>query len=241
MEAGVEKMRMATVGQAYELPYRLAATEKLRRETELLGRPEAGERFETFVGPDGRWVKRDLVTGEETQVTGLPPTPAVSFEEKAALRRIPTDIPRGDYWRDTDTGDIQWVDYGTEPPAGYTQRVPSREVQVSDLPGRRFELTKDKAIRDSAVRIRMNLKNPAVKGEIEFINQNSNSTTGFIWLETAKRFWPDAKETIEVKLPRNKEGKQLTMEDIRRVAKDNELTVEDVLRRVHDSMSSFQE
>jgi len=241
MQADVEKMKMATVGQAYELPHRLAATEKLRRETELLGITEPEPGFETFIDEYGRRIKRNVLTGEETQVTAEPRAPTLTMEERKELKKIPTDIPRGDYWRNPNTEDIQWVEYGDKPPEGYTQRVPSREVQVSDLPERRFELVKDKAVRDSAVRIRMNLKNPAVKGEIEFINQNSESTTGFIWLETAKRFWPDVKETVEVKLPKNKEGKQLTMADIRRVAKDNELTVEEVLRRVHDSMSSLQE
>jgi len=241
MEADVEKMKMATVGQAYDLPYRLAATEKLRRETELLGVSKPTEEWITYEDKRGRIFRENTATGKLEQVSGVPAAAPLTMEERKELKRIPTDVPRGDYWRDPDTGDIQWIDYGTKPPTGYTQRVPSREVQVSDLPEKRFELTKDKAIRDSAVRIRMNLKNPAVKGEIEFINQNSDSTTGFIWLETAKKFWPDAKETIEVKLPRNKEGKQLTMADIRRVAKDNELTVEEVLRRIYDSMSSLQE
>lgn len=231
MEADVEKMKMATIGQAYELPYRLAATEKLRRETELLGR----EGYETFVDEYGRTLKRNLQTGEVTQVTAEPRAPAVSFEEKAALKRIPTDVPRGDYWRNPETGDIDWFDYGVKPGPGYTERVPSREVQVSDLPGKRFELTKDKAIRDSAVRIRMNLKNPAVVGEIDFINKNSESTSGFIWMETAKTFWPDKKETVEVKLPKDRDGKQLTMADIRRIAELNNAAIEEVLRQVYDS------
>jgi len=231
-QADVEKMKLSTIAQAYDLPYRQAATEKLRRETELLGR----EGFETFTDDYGRTLKRNLQTGEVTQVTAEPRAPVQTQEEKERLKRIPTDIARGDYWRDPKTEDIQWVAYGDKPPAGYTQRVPSREVQVSDLPGKRFEFTKEKAVMDSAAKIRMNLKKPAVKPLIDFVNQNSIGTTGFIWLEEAKTFWPDKKETVEVKLPKNAEGKQLMMTDIRRVAKINNVSVEEVLRQVYDSM-----
>lgn len=239
MEADVEKMKLATIGQAYDLPYRLAATEKLRRETELLGVSEPEDQWQTSE-PDefGRIFRTNLITGRKEQVSGPTPTPPLTMDERRELANI---VKTYDWFRNPTTGHILPVKKDESPPTGYTDRVPSREVQVSDLPGKRFELTKDKAIRDSAVRIRMNLKNPAVKGEIEFINQNSESTTGFIWMETARTFWPDVKETVEVKLPRNKEGKQLTMADIRRVAKANELTVEEVLRRVYDSMSSLQE
>jgi len=235
MEADVEKMKLATVGQAYELPYRLAATEKLRRETELLGITEPGEQWE-ISEPDefGRVFRTNIATGKREQVSGPTPEPPLTMEERERLKRIPTDVPRGDYWRNTETSDIQWVNYGEKPPTGYDQRVPSREVQVSDLPGKRFELTKDKAIRDSAVRIKMNLKNPAVIGEIDFINKNSESTSGFIWMETAKTFWPDKKETVEVKLPKDKDGKQLTMADIRKVATDNGVAIEEVLRQIHE-------
>ena len=89
-------------------------------------------------------------------------------------------------------------------------------------------------MRDSAVRIRMNLKNPAVMGEIDFINKNSDSTSGFIWMETARTFWPDVKETVEVKLPKDRDGKQLTMADIRKVATDNNVAIEEVLRQIHE-------
>ena len=233
MESDVERMKMATIGQAYELPYRAAATEKLRRETELLG----GEQWEVSE-PDefGRVFRTNLLTGRREQVSGPTPTPPLTMEERKELKKIPTDIARGDYWRNTETDDIQWVDYGKKPPEGYDQRVPSREVQVSDLPGKRFELTKDKAVRDSSVRIRMNLKNPAVMGEIDFINKNSDSTSGFIWMETAKTFWPDKKETVEVKLPKDRDGKQITMVDIRRIAELNNVAIEEVLRQVYDSI-----
>jgi len=232
-QADVERMKTATIGQAYDMLYRQAATEKMRRETELLGMPE--EQWQVSE-PDefGRIFRTDLVTGKREQVSGPTPTPPLTMEEREKLKKIPTDIPRGDYWRNTDTGDIQWVDYGTKPPEGYSQRVPSREVQVSDIPGKRFELTKDKAVRDSAVRIRMNLKNPAVMGEIDFINKNSESTSGFIWLETAKTFWPDKKETVEVKLPKDRDGKQLTMADIRRIAELNSVAIEEVLRQIYE-------
>ena len=236
MEADVERMKTSTVGQAYDMLYRQAATEKLRRETELLGieEPEEPEQYEVFFDEYGRRMKRDVLTGEEFQVTGLPPAPSLTMEERLKLKKTPTDIARGDYWRNKETGDIQWVDYGAKPPEGYSQRVPSREVQVSDIPGKRFELTKDKAVRDSAVRIRMNLKNPAVMGEIDFINKNSDSTSGFIWMETARTFWPDVKETVEVKLPKDRDGKQLTMADIRKVATDNNVAIEEVLRQIHE-------
>jgi len=237
MEADVEKMRASTVGQAYDMLYRQAATEKLRTETGLLGVSEPAERWQVSE-PDefGRIFRTNLVTGRSEQVSGSTPTPPLTMEERRELKKIPTDIPRGDYWRNESTNDIQWVNFGAKPPEGYDQRVPTREVQVSDIPGKRFELAKDKDVRDSAVRIRMNLKNPAVKGEIEFINQNSKSTTGFIWLETARTFWPDVKETVEVVLPKNTEGKQLTMADIRKVATANAMSVEEVLRQVYESM-----
>jgi len=233
-QADVERMKTATVGQAYNMLHRQAATEKLRRETGLLGVTEPGEQWQVSE-PDefGRVFRTNLATGKKEQVSGPTPTPPLTMEEREKLKKIPTDIFRGTWFRNPDTGDILPVDAGTKPPDGYTEIVPSREVQVSDLPRQRLELTKDKAIRDSAVRIRMNLKNPAVMGEIDFINKNSDSTTGFIWLETAKTFWPDAKETVEVKLPRLG-GKQLTMEDVRRDAKRREITVDDVLREFHE-------
>lgn len=41
MEADVEKMKAATIGQAYDMLYRQAATERMRKETTLLGEGEA--------------------------------------------------------------------------------------------------------------------------------------------------------------------------------------------------------
>ena len=86
MEADVERMKMATVGQAYELPYRQAATEKLRRETELLG----GEQWE-FSEPDefGRIFRTNLVSGRREQVSGPTPTPPLTLEEKKELKKVP--------------------------------------------------------------------------------------------------------------------------------------------------------
>lgn len=236
MEADVEKLKTMKVGQAYDMLYRQAAAEKLRRETELLG-VEEPERYEIFFDEYGRRMKRDILTGEETQVTGLPPTPTappLTMEQRLELKKTPTEIPRGGYWENPTTKDIKWVESGTEPPAGYTRPIVSREREVSPIPAMRFELTKEKAVRDSAVRIRMNLENPAVKGEIDFINQQSDSTSGFIWLEEAKKWRPDTKETIEVKLPKDDTGKQLTMADVRRVAKLNEISVEEVLMAIHE-------
>ena len=101
MEADVERMKTSTVGQAYDMLYRQAATEKLRRETELLGieEPEEPEQYEVFFDEYGRRMKRDVLTGEEFQVTGLPPAPSLTMEERLKLKKTPTDIARGDYWR----------------------------------------------------------------------------------------------------------------------------------------------
>ena len=243
MEADVETLKGQTIGQAYEALHRQAQTAKLRRETELLGveEPEEEEQWTTLTDERGRIFRESSTTGRLEQVSGVPSAAPLTLEERVALKKIPTDIARGMYFENPSLPEghpdkLAWVDKGEVPPPGYTKPLVSVEREISPIPEKRFDLVKDKAVRDSAVRIRMNLKNPAVMGEIEFINQNSESTFGFIWLETAKTFWPDAKETVEVKLPKDKDDKQLTMADIRRVAEANNISVEELLRRVYDSL-----
>jgi len=233
-QADVERMKAATIGQAYDMLYRRAATEKLRRETGLLGMP--GEQWQ-ISEPDefGRIFRTDLVTGKREQVSGPTPAPPLTVEERERLKRIPTDIFRGTWFRNPETGDILPVEAGTKPPDGYTEIVPSREVQISDLPGKRFEFTKGRTVADYITKIRMNLKNEGVKGLVDFVNRNSEGNVGFVWMETAREFWPGkVKETVEVKLPLDKDGKQLTMADIRKVATDNGVAIEEVLRQIYE-------
>jgi len=234
-QADVERMKAATIGQAYDMLYRQAAAEKLRRETELLGAAEPGEQWRVS-GPDefGRVFRTNLMTGKMEQVSGPLPAPPLTFEQRKELKRIPVDTFKGDWFRNPETEDILPVAAGTKPPAGYTERVPSREVQVSDLPERRFEFTKGRTVADYIAKIRMNPKNEGVKGLVDFVNRNSEGNVGFVWMETARKFWPDKKETVEVRLPLDKNGKQLTMADVRRVATDNEASIEEVLRQIYE-------
>ena len=53
-------------------------------------------------------------------------------------------------------------------------------------------------------------------------------------MEVAQRFWPDAEKTVEVKLPKDRDGKQLTMADIRRIAELNNVAIEEVLRQIYE-------
>ena len=100
MEADVEALKGKTVGQAYDALYRQAATKKLRRETELLGveEPEEEERWTTLTDERGRIFRESSTTGRLEQVSGVPSAAPLTLEERAALKRIPTDIARGDHW-----------------------------------------------------------------------------------------------------------------------------------------------
>jgi len=214
----------------------------------LLGMPfkptTPTDQFETLYDDRGRIFTQNLLTGELKQVSGVPTEAPLTLEQRKELKRVPTDIPRGDYWKNPATGDVKWVDYGTVPPAGYTQRVPSREREVSDLQERRFAFTKAKSASDAAQMIRLNKKKEAVKPEIEFYNHNADdsSTTGFIWLTEKKGklgldfLATDVNEAVEVELPKDKDGVQVTMADVRAEAASRKVSPEEVLKEIHDWM-----
>jgi len=120
--------------------------------------------------------------------------------------------------------------------------VPSREREVSDLQERRFAFTKGKSASDAAQMIRLNSKKEAVKPEIEFYNRNADdsSTTGFIWLTEKKKaagldiLATDINEAVEVALPLDNEGIQVTMADVRKYAAEEKISIEAALKRVYD-------
>ena len=207
---------------------------------QLLGMPfqaaKPTEQFETLYDDRGRIFTQNLTTGELKQVSGVPTEAPLTLEQRKELKKIPTDIPRGDYWKNPATDDVKWIDSGTNPPTGYTQRVPSREREVSDLGERTFTFTKERSAVTAAQNIRLNAKKEAIKPDIEFFNRNSDdaAATGFIWLTEAKKWAPDINEAVEVVLPKDKDGVQVTMADIRAEAAARKISPEEVLKEIYD-------
>ena len=229
-QANVEQMKNQTVQQAYDAMYKQSVTEKTRRETELLGE----DQWEVSE-PDtwGRIFRKNLKTGKKEQVSGATPTTPLTFEQKKELASI---VKTYDWWRNPETDDIKPVKKDASPPKGYTDRVPSKEVQVSDIPQKRLDLAEDQAVQKSfqVATKRENKKLPAVRKNIAFVNQHSKGTIGLIWLEE-EHMWPkpDVAEVTEVVLPKDNNGRQLTLEDIRRVATVNGISVEEVLKQIY--------
>jgi len=231
MESNVEKTRNQTVAQAYDALYKQAGIAKTRRETELLG----GEQWRTSE-PDefGRVYRTNLTTGKQEQVSGASPTPPLSFEQKRELANI---VKTFDWWRNPTTQKIEPVRKDQAPPKGFTERVPSKEVQVSDISERRLGLAVDQAAKRSfqVATKRENKKLPAVKDDIAFVNKHSKGTIGLIWLEEEGFFGgTKAVGTTEVRLPKNNKGVQITLEDVRKVAADNGMAIEELLKQIYD-------
>ncbi|MBU2249698.1 MAG: hypothetical protein KKD77_23325, partial [Gammaproteobacteria bacterium] len=205
----------------------------------LLGMPfKPTDQFITLTDGLGRIFTQNMATGELKQVSGPPPTKPLTFEEQKALKQIPTDIPRGDWWKNPETNDSKWVAYGTNPPPGYTQRVPSREREVSDLPERQFGFTKERTATTAAQNIRLMPKRDVVKGDIEFYNRNSSdaATSGFFWRSEKKKWAADINEATEVPLPVDKSGIQVTMADVRAEAAERQVSPETVLEEIYKWM-----
>ena len=205
----------------------------------VTGELRPGEQFVTGVDEYGRRIKTNLFTGEETQVSAAPPQPQLTMAERLKLKKTPTDIPRGDWWRDPESGVSKWIDYGEDAPAGWN-RVPSREREVSDLSERRFAEQVQKDVATRAQKVELHGKKPAVKPDIAFVNQNSIGTTGYVWVEKDWGWtgWlpdPGISEAVSVELPKIG-GVQLTMEDVRVEAKSRAISIEEVLREIHDAM-----
>jgi len=229
-QANTEQMKNLTVQQAYDTMYKQATTAKTRRETELLGEEDQWETSE----PDmwGRVSRTNLRTGKEEQVSGATPTKPLTFEQKKELASI---VKTYDWWRNPETGHVAPVKKDASPPAGYTDRVPSKEVQVSDIPQKRLDLASDQAVQKSfqVATKKENRKLPAVRDNISFVNQHSKGTIGLIWREEVVAWGKDIAEATEVVLPKDNSGKQLTMEDIRKVATANRISTEDVLKQIY--------
>jgi len=230
MQANVEQMKNQTVQQAYDVMYKQATTAKTRRETELLGEEDQWE----ISKPDmwGRIFRKNLKTGKKEQVSGATPTAPLSFEQKKELASI---VKTYDWWRNPETDDIKPVKKDESPPAGYTDRVPSKEVQVSDIPQKRLDLAEDQAVQKSfqVATKKENKKLPAIRKNIAFVNEHSKGTIGLIWREEEVAWGKDIAEATEVVLPKDNSGKQLTLEDIRRVATANGISTEEVLKKIY--------
>lgn len=222
-EAALGRFKAATALEAYGLLERMA--------------PEPKEQFETVTDELGRIFSRNVLTNEVRQVSGAPPEKPLTYEQRAALKRIPTDVARGDYWKNPKTGDTKWIDFGVNPPAGYTQRVPRVEREVSDLPEKKFEFAKARSVVTAAQNIRMNPSKEAIKGDIQFHNENATGPTGFFWKSEVRKWLPDINEAIEVSLPKLK-GRQLTMKDVRADARDRGISPEEVLEEIHEWMQT---
>jgi len=207
----------------------------------VTGQLKPGEQFVTHTDEFDRTIKTNVLTGEQIQVSGAPPTPPLTIEERIRLKKVPTDIPRGDYWSNPTTGDIQWVDSGVNPPEGYTKKVPETQIrEVSDLPRKRYELSVERAVAAAEQKVNLHYKKEAIRPDVDFVNRNSVGTTGYVWVEEGWRWkglLPDVpvSEAMRVDLPKL-EGKQLTMEDVRAEAATRRISIEEVLTEIYAAM-----
>jgi len=194
----------------------------------------------------GRVYRTNITTGKKEQVSGPIPEKPLTFEQRKELARIPSDIPRGSYWSKGD--DTMWVPSGQKPPAGYTSvaQGPSPmelarlgiSLENLGLSKERASFAKQRAATTAAQNIRLMPKREVIKNDIEFYNSNAAdaSTTGFIWLHEVKKWAPDVNEAVEVVLPKDKDGVQVTMADIREEATSRKVSPEEVLKEVYDWM-----
>ena len=200
----------------------------------------------------GRVYRTNTVTGKKEQVSGPIPEKPITFEQRKELARIPSDIPRGTYWSKGD--DTIWVPSGQNPPAGYVQSAegisPLEMVRLNisleslGLSKERAEFAKQRAATTAAQNIRLMPKREVIKNDIEFFNRNAADaeTTGFIWLTEKKKklgvdiLASDINEAIEVVLPKDKDGVQVTMADIRAEAAARKVSPEEVLKEIYDWM-----
>jgi len=200
----------------------------------VTGALKPGEQFVTGVDEFGRRIKTNLATGEETQVSAAPPE-RLTLEQKKELKRVPTDIERGGYWKNTTTGHITWVDKGVDPPEGYDEKVPETRIrEVSDLPERSFAERVAKDVAAAERKLTLTPEDTQYRPYIEFVNKNSTGITGYIWVdEVRKGLAKDIHAAVPVKLPKVG-GVQVTMADVRAIAKDAGITIEEVLEKYRE-------
>jgi hypothetical protein len=209
------------------------------------------EQFTTYTDELGRVYSQNMLTGETRQVSGVPRLTLEEQKELATTGQVPVGVRtalteaqtekalqmstlQGDWWKDPDTGQVEWVNRGENPPVNWI-RVPSREQVPNELPRERFEFTKGRSVITAGQNIRMNPKNEAVKSDIGFHNKYSTGNTGFFWRSEKKKWARDINEATEVELP-IMDGKQVTMEDIRAEAAERGISPEKVLEEVYDAM-----
>jgi len=181
-ESEIARLRQGTIGQLLEFPYRRALTEKALR-------PETPE-----VPLNLRIAATEALIAQRLRE----PTKPRTLEEAKELKVAPgppPEITTYDWWMNPTTQDVQPVRKDKAPPPGYTKRVPSREIEVSDLPERRLSYEKMK----TSGRVReIILKEPGAnenEGRIAEANEGSMEPTLFIW---TKSWMGDNAEVIDL-------------------------------------------
>ena len=195
------QLEQKTISQLIELPHIQAQVSKLLR-------PE--EQWVTLP-PDasGRSFQVSTTTGERKPAVGATP---LTMDQRLKIKETPSDIPRGDYWKNPTTKDTKWVDFPSNPPSGYTQRVPkSTERVISDLPERKqAKMVADKAAnaRYSIRAASTNEQRKANKALIPTANDGSQEPSIFVWDPKVGLF--NVGGAIELSLPEGLVGDNFT-------------------------------
>jgi len=151
MEARKRQLEQGTIGQLLDLPYRQAQVKK-------------------------------LLTPELTyeQQLGLKKAGTTSLAEKMALKKTPTDIPRGKWFKSKETGDTAWVETGKLPPGKDYEMVPEKTIRT--LSEEKFEKAKATKASDARYAIlHPDTKKRAKEGLIHEANDGWRGTTLYVW------------------------------------------------------------
>lgn len=125
-QRAAEGIGRQTLGEIAGMPLEQAQIDLIREKIRAAQAPP--EQWENVTDKHGRWFKRNTATNEVRQVAGPPPTEPLTFDERMTLKKTAADIPRGDYWKSPETGDIKWIESGKVPPAKW-ERVPASQVR----------------------------------------------------------------------------------------------------------------
>lgn len=129
-EAG-ERGRRETMEQFMGIPAQRAQMEATKAQM-IRNLVEAlPEQFETYQDELGRVFLRSRTTGATKQVSGVPP---LSFEERMEIKRTPSAIARGTYWKNPKKPELgpEFVPTGEKPPEGFTEKVPTVEREIRE-------------------------------------------------------------------------------------------------------------